>query len=80
MPLSRVQHVGKDFVLNFEAKALRDTRELLDKQNLSEAYAFIEENPHPRLWRLLAEVGLQKGDLGLAEKALVRALVRAGPT
>jgi len=61
----------KDHVLKFETKALRDSRELLDKSNLSEAYAFIEENPHPRLWRLLAEVGLQKFDFALAEKAFV---------
>ena len=45
-----------------ETKALRDTRELLEKVNLSEAYAFVEENPHPRLWRLLAEAALQKLD------------------
>ena len=48
---------SRDYLLKFEAKALRETRELLEKgKSLTEAAAFIEENPNPRLWQLLAEV------------------------
>uniref|UniRef100_A0A673JJ84 WD repeat-containing protein 35 n=1 Tax=Sinocyclocheilus rhinocerous TaxID=307959 RepID=A0A673JJ84_9TELE len=37
-----------------------------------EIRSFIEDNPHPRLWRLLAEAALQKLDLKMAEQAFVR--------
>jgi WD repeat-containing protein 35 len=52
---------SKEYVLKFETKALRETRELLEQPTLGEASSFIEANPHPRLWRLLAEVRLHKG-------------------
>lgn len=39
---------------------------------IAEATAFIEDNPHPRLWKLLAEAALQKMDLTTAESAFVR--------
>ena len=42
-----------------ETKSLRDTRHLLEKVGTKEAYLFVEENSHPRLWRLLAESALQ---------------------
>jgi WD repeat-containing protein 35 len=40
----------EDWVLTLESKSLRDTRDLLEKVGLKEANAFVEENPHPRLW------------------------------
>lgn len=43
-----------------ETKSLRDTRHLLEKVGTKEAYQFVEENSHPRLWRLLAESALQQ--------------------
>jgi len=39
---------------------------------IAEATTFIEDNPHPRLWKLLAEAALQKMDLVTAESAFVR--------
>lgn len=42
---SKEQHI-----LDMEVKSLRDTRQLLEKVGINEATAFIEENPHPRLW------------------------------
>ncbi|XP_075212960.1 intraflagellar transport protein Oseg4 [Lycorma delicatula] len=59
-------------ILDLEVKSLRDTRELLDKVGINEATTFIEENPHPRLWRLLAEAAVRKLDLTTAEAAFVR--------
>ena len=38
-----------------EIKSLRDTRTLLESVTIEDAYSYIEQNPHPRLWRLLAE-------------------------
>ena len=38
------------FVSDLEIKSLRDTRELLDKVGIHDAYQFIEDNSHPRLW------------------------------
>ena len=43
-------------VIDFECKSLRDVRHLLDV-GLDDASQFIEEHPHPRLSRLLAEAG-----------------------
>ena len=37
-----------------------------------DALAFIEENPHPRLWRLLAEAAINSLELTMAEAAYVR--------
>eukprot|EP00049_Salpingoeca_infusionum_P026788 m.27924 g.27924 ORF g.27924 m.27924 type:complete len:1165 (+) comp8999_c0_seq1:165-3659(+) len=55
-----------------EIKSLRDTRTLLDTVTIEDAYSYIEQNPHIRLWRLLAEAALDKLDLEIADKAFVR--------
>ena len=62
----------KEQVINFETKSLRDTRNLLHDVSIQDAYQFIEDNSHPRLWRLLAEHSLEKLDLVVADKAFVR--------
>ncbi|XP_069691780.1 WD repeat-containing protein 35 isoform X3 [Periplaneta americana] len=61
-----------EHLLDLEVKSLRDTRDLLDKVGITEATSFIEENPHPRLWRLLAEAAVKQLDLPTAEAAFVR--------
>ncbi|XP_023690491.1 WD repeat-containing protein 35 isoform X2 [Paramormyrops kingsleyae] len=63
---------NKDYLINFEIRSLRDSRALMEKVGIEDASQFIEDNPHPRLWRLLAEAGLQKLDLATAEQAFVR--------
>uniref|UniRef100_A0A6V7J502 Uncharacterized protein n=1 Tax=Bracon brevicornis TaxID=1563983 RepID=A0A6V7J502_9HYME len=62
----------KELIVDLEVKSLRDTKELLAKVGLKEAYDFIQDNPHPRLWRLLAESALKSKDLEMAENAMVR--------
>ena len=62
----------KKCMLDFETKSLRDARQILSTVGVEEASAFIEENPHPRLWRLLAEAALEQLDFNVAEKAFVR--------
>lgn len=66
------EHPNKDYILNFEIRSLRDSRALIEKVGIEDASQFIEDNPHPRLWRLLAEAALQKLDLCTAEQAFVR--------
>ncbi|CAG5866211.1 unnamed protein product [Menidia menidia] len=63
---------NKDNLINFEIRSLRDSRALIEKVGIEDASQFIEDNPHPRLWRLLAEAALQKLDLKTAEQAFVR--------
>ncbi|XP_065214168.1 WD repeat-containing protein 35 [Planococcus citri] len=70
--ITSADKLSPESVINFETKSLRDTRELLQKIGIQEATAFIEKNPHPRLWRLLAEAALQNLDLTTAEMAYVR--------
>lgn len=66
------ENPSQEFVCNMEAKSLRDSRDLLAKVGIEEATQFIEDNPHPRLWQLLAEAALQKMDFQTAEAAFVR--------
>ncbi|XP_032877389.1 WD repeat-containing protein 35 isoform X1 [Amblyraja radiata] len=63
---------NKDYMINFEIRSLRDSRSLIETVGIEDACTFIEENPHPRLWRLLAEAALQRLDLKTAEQAFVR--------
>mmetsp|Transcript_3004 Transcript_3004/g.7686 ORF Transcript_3004/g.7686 Transcript_3004/m.7686 type:complete len:1249 (+) Transcript_3004:101-3847(+) len=63
----------KEVLLDFETKSLRDTRDILTKvSNLKDAFNYVEANPHPRLWRLLAEAALDQLDFVVADKAFVR--------
>ncbi|KAK3766441.1 hypothetical protein RRG08_056115 [Elysia crispata] len=62
----------KEDVIEMEIKSLRDTRDLLEKVGLTDAQAFVEANPHPRLWRLLAESALDQLNLKVAETAFVK--------
>ncbi|XP_012869217.1 PREDICTED: WD repeat-containing protein 35 [Dipodomys ordii] len=70
--LKNPEHPNKDYIMNFEVRSLRDSRALIEKVGIEDASQFIENNPHPRLWRLLAEAALQKLDLDTAEQAFVR--------
>ncbi|XP_021561959.1 WD repeat-containing protein 35 isoform X2 [Carlito syrichta] len=70
--LKNPEHPNKDYLINVEIRSLRDSRALIEKVGIEDASQFIEDNPHPRLWRLLAEAALQKLDLNTAELAFVR--------
>ncbi|EGW08224.1 WD repeat-containing protein 35 [Cricetulus griseus] len=70
--LKNPEHPSKDYIMNFEIRSLRDSRALIEKVGIEDASQFIEDNPHPRLWRLLAEAALQKLDLYMAQQAFVR--------
>ncbi|XP_034481255.1 WD repeat-containing protein 35 [Drosophila innubila] len=59
-------------LIQLRVKSLRDTDDLLEHVGLEDAKQFIEDNPHPRLWRLLAESALKKLELNTAENAFVR--------
>lgn len=61
-----------DMFVSFEAKSLRDTRDLLTTVSLKEAVDFVEKNPHRRLWKLLAEAALDKLNFNIAERCLVK--------
>jgi len=66
------EHPTKECLVTKEVKSLRDTRDLLDKVGIDDAAIFIEDNPHPRLWRLLAESALAKLEFDIADRAFVR--------
>lgn len=70
--MQKPEDTRPDLIVDLEVKSLRDTRELLAKVGLKEANSFIQDNPHPRLWRLLAESALKYLDLETAENAMVR--------
>eukprot|EP00057_Strongylocentrotus_purpuratus_P012812 XP_011667286.1 PREDICTED: WD repeat-containing protein 35 isoform X1 [Strongylocentrotus purpuratus] len=66
------EHPGKECMVELDIKSLRDTCDLLEKVGIEDAAQFIEDNPHPRLWRLLAEKAMETLDLKVAEQAFVR--------
>ena len=61
-----------EMVTTYEAKILKDTRDYLTQVTLKDAIEYVEKNPHPRLWRLVAETALEKMNLNLAERAFVK--------
>ena len=61
-----------DLMKDYEAKTLKDTREFLTQVTLKEAVEFVDKNPHPRLWELIAETALEKGNLAIAERSFVK--------
>ncbi|KAJ3300442.1 WD repeat-containing protein 35 [Borealophlyctis nickersoniae] len=65
---------SKDLMIHMETKTLRDTRNILSQVGLSDALQFVEDNPHPRLWKLVADAALEQLDFAVAQKALVRAV------
>ena len=67
-----MQPTKEAVILDFETKSLRDARQLLTEVGINDAYTFIEQRPHPRLWRLLAEAALERLDFAVSEKAFVR--------
>ena len=61
-----------EMITHYEAKTLQDTRDFLTKVSLREAVEFVEKNPHPRLWKLIAESALDKLNFNVAERAFVK--------
>ncbi|XP_045770469.1 WD repeat-containing protein 35 [Maniola jurtina] len=65
-------------IVRVEVKSLRDTRQLLEKVGLKEAESFIKDNPHPKLWLLLAEAALKSFESPSAVETAEAAFVRRG--
>ena len=78
---------SKDHILNIDSKSLRDTRsnilffifvnwifwvDILSQVGLDDGFQFVDQNPHPRLWKLVADQALEKLNFNVAQKALVR--------
>ena len=62
----------EELIIKFETKSLKETRELVSKVDVKEAYTHVEKNPNPRLWKIVAEAALYKIDLDIAQKAFVK--------
>jgi len=61
-----------ELVVDHHTKALRDVQEVLNRASITDAYSFIMDNSHPRLWKLLAEHSLQNLNFVMADKAFVQ--------
>ena len=62
----------KDMFVEYEAKSLRETRDLLTTVSLKDAVEFVEKNPQNRLWELISEAALEKLNIQVAERAFVK--------
>lgn len=62
----------QEMIVEYEAKSLRDTRDLLTTVSLKDAVDFVEKNSHKRLWKLIAEAALDKLDFRIADRAFVK--------
>ncbi|KAJ3193848.1 WD repeat-containing protein 35 [Irineochytrium annulatum] len=69
---------SKEYMLNIDSKSLRDTRNILGQVGLADGLQFVEDNPHPRLWRLVADAALDALDFPIAQKAFIRCLDYGG--
>jgi WD repeat-containing protein 35 len=63
---------NKECVVDSESKMLREARDEIISGGLSGGYTYIDKNPHPRLWKLLAQKALEDLELDTAERAFVR--------
>ena len=70
--LTHPEQPSKDCVIDYESKSLLEGREKIAAEGLNGGYAYADKNPHPRLWKLLAEAALEALDLNMAERAFVR--------
>ncbi|PWU89489.1 putative intraflagellar transport protein 122B [Trypanosoma cruzi] len=62
----------KEHVIEFETRELREARQALQNLSMKEAYMYVENHPHPKLWALLTEHALAQLDFDHAEMAVVR--------
>ncbi|PAV64134.1 hypothetical protein WR25_05628 isoform C [Diploscapter pachys] len=68
----------KRYVVEIEIKALRNAKNFVERMKYKEAVAYVEKNPHPKLWSLLANVFLERQDFEMAEHAFVKLLDFSG--
>jgi WD repeat-containing protein 35 len=64
--------IEKECVIDYESKSLREVRDKIVTDGLQAGYGYTERNPHPRLWKLIANAALEELELIVAEKAFVR--------
>ncbi|KAJ3096803.1 WD repeat-containing protein 35 [Phlyctochytrium planicorne] len=69
---------SKEHILQIDSKTLRDTRNILSQVGLSDGLQFVEDNPHPRLWRLVADAALETLNFQVAQRAYTRCADYAG--
>ncbi|KAI8828138.1 hypothetical protein BJ741DRAFT_627188 [Chytriomyces cf. hyalinus JEL632] len=62
----------KDHVLNVDSKSLKEARAVLFNGTLQDVLHYVEENPHPRLWKLVSDTALERLELPIAQKAFIR--------
>jgi WD repeat-containing protein 35 len=72
--MQQPEQPGKQHVFSHETKTLRDMQQMLRAVDIQDAYSYIEEHSHPRLWISLANHALEKLDLSFTEKASVSAI------
>uniref|UniRef100_A0A7S1KLL8 Anaphase-promoting complex subunit 4 WD40 domain-containing protein n=1 Tax=Percolomonas cosmopolitus TaxID=63605 RepID=A0A7S1KLL8_9EUKA len=61
----------KEHLVNFATKSLRDTRDLLETVSIEDDFQYVSDNPHPILWKLLAEAALEKHEFKISYRAFV---------
>lgn len=61
-----------ELILSFETRILKDTREMIAKIDVKEAFNHVEKNPYPKLWRIVGEAALNKLELDIAQKSFVK--------
>lgn len=55
-----------------DSSVLEKFNDLLKKEGIMKAVQFVDENPHPSLWKIVAEKALMDLDFLIAEKALIK--------
>ena len=66
---------GKDYIIKYENKALKELKEILEddeKQDLKEAFDFVQKNPCKTFYSLLTKKALDKLDFDTAQKTMLQ--------
>ncbi|CAF4285167.1 unnamed protein product [Rotaria socialis] len=72
MHFKGVQAPSPDYITVYDNKLLHDMKTSCEKLPLEQVSSLIEKDPHPQLWRTLAEEALNHLDIKVAEHAFVK--------
>jgi WD repeat-containing protein 35 len=61
------------FFFSVDNKSLRDTENILKQVGFADAFQYVEDNPHTKLWNYLAEISLNDLNFKESLKCFVKA-------
>lgn len=63
---------ASELIIDIETKTLRDTKEILNKVSFADAFDYIKQKPHKKLWEIMVAKGLEQLNFQECEKAFIQ--------